>query len=372
MTTKIAFYAPLKSPDHPIPSGDREIARLMMRALRLAGYEVSLVSDVISYQKRPSVELYEKRRAEVRSEEERLRLLWDEEQSRIPDLWFTYHPYCKSPDWLGPPLCRAFDIPYVTAEACRTRQGEPDDWLAGRAAAQEAVRMADANFVLKDSDWRYLETFLPDMNKAIRIAPFIELSALPDRRERTEARDVPALLAAGMMRPGHKMQSYTLLARALEKISDIPWTLTVAGDGPERDVIERFPAFAEPGRVRFLGSVAHGDMFALLDESDAFVWPGIGEAIGLVFLEAQARGVPVIAFDTAGVPLVVANEVGGLLAPEGDTGAYAGALARLLKEPQLRMKLGDRAREYVREHHDVSAVAAIFKSTIDPLFDRAH
>ena len=70
--------------------------------------------------------------------------------------------------------------------------------------------------------------------------------------------------------------------------------------------------------------------------------------------------------------LVVANEVGGLLMPEGDTDAYAGSLARLLKDPQLRMKLGDRAREYVREHHDVGTVAAIFKAAIDPLVDRAH
>ena len=168
------------------------------------------------------------------------------------------------------------------------------------------------------------------------------------------------------------MQSYSLLAEALEKLSHIPWTLTIAGDGPEREAIGQFPAFADPDRVKFLGSVAHGDMFTLLDESDVFVWPGIGEAIGLVFLEAQARGVPVVAFDTAGVPLVVANEVGGLLAQEGNTEAFANALVRLLKDPQLRATLGDRARAYVRDHHDVRAVAANFKSTIEPLFDRDH
>ena len=121
MTYRVAFYAPLKSPNHPIPSGDRLIARLMMRALKLAGFNVTLVSEVISYQKRPSPELYNKRRAAVHEEELRLARLWDLQPDDRPDLWFTYHPYCKSPDWLGLPLCQRYDIPCVTAEACRTR-----------------------------------------------------------------------------------------------------------------------------------------------------------------------------------------------------------------------------------------------------------
>ncbi|WP_136657386.1 glycosyltransferase family 4 protein [Nitratireductor sp. XY-223] len=370
MAAKVAFYAPLKSPDHPIPSGDREIARLMMRALGIAGYDVSLISEVISYQKRPAAELYDKRRSDVTAERTRIERLWRDDPPSIPDLWFTYHPYCKSPDWLGSPLCRQFGIPYVTAEACRTRQGGPADWLEGRAATQEAVRQAAANFVLKDSDWQYLETFLPDMSAAVRIPPFLDMSALPPVGETGAAADVPRLLAAGMMRPGAKMRSYTLLAEALAKLEDASWTLTVAGEGPERDVIERFPVFADPGRVEFRGSVAHEDMFTLFDESDVFIWPGIGEAIGLVYLEAQARGLPVVAFETAGVPLVVANDVGGLLVPEDDTGAFAEALAGLLKEPQLRARLGQRGQQYVRDHHDVPAVAAIFKTTLDPLIMR--
>ncbi|WP_419913409.1 glycosyltransferase family 4 protein [Hoeflea sp.] len=370
MAARVAFYAPLKSPDHPIPSGDREIARLMMRALSLAGYDVRLVSDVISYQKRPSADLYETRLASVASEEARIRQLWSDEPERVPDLWFTYHPYCKSPDWLGPPLCRAFDIPYVTAEACRTGQGGADDWLKGRAATQKAVRMASANFVLKDSDWRYLSTVLPDMNTAIRIAPFIDLGALPPSSKRRVMADSPVLLAAGMMRPGAKMQSYRLLAEVLAAIEDQPWTLTIAGDGPKRDAIAELLSFAGKSRVDFRGSVVHEDMFSLMDDSDIFVWPGVGEAIGLVFLEAQARGLPVVAFETAGVPLVVANEVGGLLVPENDTEAFAEALVRLLQDPSLRSRLGRQGRDYVSAGHDVSTVAELFRSTIDPLINR--
>ena len=46
---RIAFYAPLKPPDHPVPSGDRRMAQLLFEALRLAGHEPFLVSRLRSY-----------------------------------------------------------------------------------------------------------------------------------------------------------------------------------------------------------------------------------------------------------------------------------------------------------------------------------
>jgi len=371
MTAKVAFYAPLKSPFHHIPSGDREIARLMMRALRLADYEVDLISEVISYQKRPSNDLYETRHAAVLAEEQRIGSLWDTDPDSRPDVWFTYHPYCKSPDWLGPPLCERFGIPYVTAEACRTHQGQDSDWARGRTAVQSAVRMANANFVLKDTDWAYLETFLPTMDSAVRIPPFLDLASQPDApsldpRVAFEA-ERPLLFAAGMMRPGAKKESYRLLATALARLDHRNWNLVVAGDGPERSFVEAQFGFLEPDRVVFLGSVDHDDMFALMDRADLFVWPGIGEAIGQVYLEAQSRGLPVVAMSTAGVPLVVSNDVGGILTAEGDVEAYGREIDGLLDDPERLARLSVGAAKYVRSNHDVEAVASTFRRVLDPI-----
>lgn len=371
MTAKVAFYAPLKSPYHHIPSGDREIARLMMRALRLAAYEVDLISEVISYQKRPSIDLYDTRHAAVLAEEQRIRSLWNSDPDSRPDVWFTYHPYCKSPDWLGPPLCKRFGIPYVTAEACRTHQGQDSDWARGRSAVQAAVRAADANFVLKDTDWDYLETFMPMMDSAVRIPPFLDLASQPrtptlDPRVVFEA-DQPLLFAAGMMRPGAKKESYRLLATALAGLDHRNWNLIVAGDGPERSFVESQFGFLEPDRVVFLGSVEHDDMFALMDRADLFVWPGIGEAIGQVYLEAQSRGLPVVAMSTAGVPLVVSNDVGGILTADGDVVAYGSEIDGLLDNPGRLAGLAAGAAEYVRSSHDVQAVASTFRLILDPI-----
>ncbi|MEM6462898.1 MAG: glycosyltransferase family 4 protein [Pseudomonadota bacterium] len=366
---KIAFYAPLKSPDDPTPSGDREIARLMMKALRFAGYDVELMSQVISYQKRPTQELYEMRKATVSAEEARIRNLWNSDRSVIPDLWFTYHPYCKSPDWLGPSLCKAFGVPYVTAEACRTRQGVDGDWKEGRAAAQAAIRFAKVNFVLKESDWRYLSSLMPAMETAVRIKPFIDMADLPpvSRPASLFENDAPTVFSAGMMRPGAKMESYKVLAAALNQISDKKWNLVVAGEGPERTRVEDLLHHAGAARVKFTGSVEHEQMFALMDSSDIFAWPGIGEAIGLVYLEAQARGVPVVALQTAGVPLVVKDSVGGLLTEEDRPDVYAAAIGRLLDSPELREQLGTAGRHHVAEHHDLRTTAAIFRSHIDKI-----
>lgn len=371
MSVNVAFYAPLKSPYHHIPSGDREIARLMMRALRLAGYKVELISDVISYQKRPSAELYDKRRAAVRAEEQRIASLWEAEPASRPDLWFSYHPYCKSPDWLGPPLCQRFGIPYVTAEACRTHQGQDSDWFAGRMAVQSSVQMARANFVLKNTDWTYLNSFMPRMETAVRIPPFLDLASQPEQPTHDSRigfpDDKPLLFAAGMMRPGAKSESYRQLAEALTGLDNHDWNLIIAGDGPGRTVVESQFAFLAPDRVMFLGSVEHEEMFALMDRADVFVWPGIGEAIGQVYLEAQSRGLPVVAMKTAGVPLVVSDQVGGILTAEGDTEAYGRAIGRLLEQPDLLTKLSRTAPDYVRKNHDVEAVASTFRSVLDPI-----
>src|SRR3546814_13091789 len=67
--------------------------------------------------------------------------------------------------------------------------------------------------------------------------------------------DLPWLLAAAMVRPGDKLQSYQILAQALRAIPDIPWQLVVAGDGPARAAVMPAFAWAQPARARFLGLV---------------------------------------------------------------------------------------------------------------------
>src|SRR5690349_3295279 len=123
---RIAFYAPLKAPDHPVPSGDRQMGRLLMAALRSLGHEVEVVSRLRAFLPTAEPTAQYGLEAEARAEIIRLSQQWRSGIS--PDLWFSYHPYYKAPDLIGPDLARRFDIPYVTAEASYSGKRDREGW----------------------------------------------------------------------------------------------------------------------------------------------------------------------------------------------------------------------------------------------------
>ena len=370
MAARIAFYAPLKPPDDPAPSGDREIARLMMAALAAAGYDVELASRFISYQKRPDADIFRARQEAGRREAARLIELW-RESDRRPQLWFTYHPYCKAPDWLGPAVATALSIPCASAEACRTHQGRDIDWLKGRATVQAAIRLTAVNFCLKPSDEAYLRSFLPDMRSVVPLRPFIDPDGWAVERPATGPAALfthagPIIIAVGMMRPGVKTASYRLLAESLSGLMDLPWNLVIIGDGPERKAVEAMFAFAGD-RVHFTGALPRSQVLGWMQVGDLLAWPGIGEAIGMVYLEAQALGLPIAACDTAGVANVVTDGVTGLLAPQATPAAFRDTLSVLLASEDKRRRLSAAGPGAIAAGHDIASAAATLKRAIDPL-----
>jgi glycosyltransferase involved in cell wall biosynthesis len=98
-------------------------------------------------------------------------------------------------------------------------------------------------------------------------------------------------------------------------------------------------------RVYFTGF--RTDMPALLAASDVFALPSFQEPFGLVYLEAMAMKKPVIALDNGGTPEVVEHGKSGLLSPPGDLSSLARNLLALLREPELRARMGDYGRRQV-------------------------
>jgi glycosyltransferase involved in cell wall biosynthesis len=375
MPGRIAFYAPMKPPDHQIASGDREIGRLMVTALERAGFTVETASRFISYQNRPDKERFQALKEE--GEVEAKRIIGDIRAGRrpAPDIWFTYHPYCKAPDWVGPDVARALSIPYVTAEACRTRQGSEADWQDGRQAVREAIRLAKVNFCLKPSDEAYLRSILPDMKSVVPLKPFLDVDAARAGASSIDAaspfdRPAPLLVAVGMMRPGVKILSYRLLAESLSGLGDKKWNLVVIGDGPERSNVEAMFGFAGNECIHFTGALPRRDVLGWMKAADMLVWPGIGEAIGMVYLEAAACGLPVAACDVANVATAVTNGESGLLAHEAEVPTYHELLDRMLADASLRQRLAEGGRVTVGRDHDIGHAAATLKAAIEPLLER--
>ncbi len=99
-------------------------------------------------------------------------------------------------------------------------------------------------------------------------------------------------------------------------------------------------------RVHFTGR--RDDIGNVLTAFDVFALPTLREALGTVFIEAAAMGVPVIGTDVGGVPETMQAGVTGLLVPPGDPAALAAALQSLLADPALRRRMGDAGRELIR------------------------
>ncbi len=74
--------------------------------------------------------------------------------------------------------------------------------------------------------------------------------------------------------------------------------------------------------------------------------PSYSESFGLVAIEAQATGTPVIAAEVGGLPVAVRDEVTGLLIPGHDPADYAQALHRLLADKDLAGRMGAAAARH--------------------------
>jgi glycosyltransferase involved in cell wall biosynthesis len=367
---RIAFYAPLKPPDHPRPSGDRQMARMLFAALRRAGYDVQLASRYVAYSKRPDAALMHERRAGALLEAQRLLRDW-EASGLWPDLWFCYHPYDKAPDWLGVAVCEALGIPMLTAEPCRTHQEPAAAWAPWRDEAQRGLAMAALHLVMNDDDEAYLRSFVPG-ERLLRFVPFLDADELEDPpaaapNDAWHTGDACRLLAVGMLRPGAKLESYRVLAQALAELQGRRWQLAVAGGGPAQDDVRAAFAWDTSGRVRFLGEQSQAQVGALMRSCDLLAWPGCREAYGMVYLEAAAHAKPAAALRTHGVPQVVAHGVGGLLADPPDAAGYRAVLDTLIGDAALRARLGAGARQLVQGRHSAVRAAAQLREAIDPL-----
>src|SRR5438270_6189544 len=149
---RIAFYAPLKPPGHPTPSGDRRIARLFLEALRRAGHQPFVASRLRSFDAGGDARHQARLAALGQRSAERLLWQWRERPETAPRLWFTYHLHYKAPDWLGPAISAALGIPYVIAEASYAAKRASGPWASGHHAVERALRQADAVIGLNSND----------------------------------------------------------------------------------------------------------------------------------------------------------------------------------------------------------------------------
>lgn len=136
-------------------------------------------------------------------------------------------------------------------------------------------------------------------------------------------------------------------------------TLTLAGDGPARAGAEaRAKALGIDGSVRFAGFMTQGQVADLLARSDMLVLPSFAEGLPVVYMEALASRIPVVASRVAGVQELVEDGVTGYAVPPGDLPTLVDRIIRLMDNPNAARDMGLAGRSVVEQQFDIAREGA--------------
>lgn len=173
----------------------------------------------------------------------------------------------------------------------------------------------------------------------------------------------PTVLAVARMYPRKRLGD--LLEAAALLRARIPGVrVRIVGEGPEaRALRRRRHALGLDDVVTFLGEVSRQALAVEYAGADVFCLPTVQEGFGLVFAEAMAAGLPVVACRAAAVPEVVEDRRTGLLVTPRSPDELAMAMETLLTNPDLRARLGEAGRRRA-EALDLAPVAARFLEAV--------
>ena len=237
---------------------------------------------------------------------------------------------------------------------------------AGRAALRRVARGVDVMTAV--SGWT-ASRLAPHVGPRVGGAPLVRLSPGVDTAEFSPAADGAAVrrrLRLGAQEPVVVCVSRLMprkgqdtLVRLLPRLrAAVPGTrLLLVGGGPSRDRLRRLAAALEVAdAVHLTGSVPRPELPAHYAAGDVFAMPcrtRLGgtdvEGLGIVYLEAAACGLPVVAGDSGGAPETVRDGVTGRVVPGRDEAAVLDALVARLRDPASARAEGEAGRRHVQE-----------------------
>jgi glycosyltransferase involved in cell wall biosynthesis len=197
---------------------------------------------------------------------------------------------------------------------------------------------------------------------AFGVADTDERGPIPDAIARLRPAGAPLIVSVSRHDP-RKGIDVLLRALAALRAAGVPYRACLVGPGPllaaDRDLAASLglsETVAIPGHVP--------DVFAYLRQADVFVLPSLQEGSGSIsLLEALQMGTAVIASDCDGIPEDVVGERDALLVPPRDAGALQAALARLLADAPLRVRLGQRGRQIYEQRFSARTLVSALTAT---------
>ena len=200
------------------------------------------------------------------------------------------------------------------------------------------------------------------------------IAVVPPGLDRLEILPIPRgdgpvrLLSVGTVTP---RKGHVLLVEALADLTDLPWRLTIIGSlardpATARQLRDTIAREGLADRITLAGEYPPGTLGPAYAAADLFVLPSFYEGYGMVFAEAMAHGLPILATTGGAIPQTVPGSA-GILVPPGDRTALATALARLIGDGALRRTLGAGAAATAAALPDWPATACAFGAALDQL-----
>lgn len=353
---RIAYYMPLKPPGHANPSGDLVTGRELREFLVTQDHQVELASSLRSRW------IYWKPHNLLRLRPEKKRICRRLQKDPV-QLWLTYHTYYKAPDLLGGPCCKALDIPYVIFQGIySTKRRRKLKSLPGFILNRSALMAAQMVYTNKRKDEKNLHRLLPQ-ERVSYLAPGIQPGLFGfDAELRKEVRahwqvgDRKVVLSTAMLRPGVKTAGIQQVIRSCASLihGGHKILLVIIGDGRNRQLLESEAGERLGDACVFAGRIDRLELYRYYSGADLFAFPGIEESLGMVYLEAQSTGLPVVAFSDWGASEAVVDQQTGLLTPAARPEEFTAAIERLLTDKELREDMGQAGRTHVRANHNLT------------------
>lgn len=250
---------------------------------------------------------------------------------------------------------------YVHGEELNTMATSRElTFLAHRVFGSAKVVIANSRHTadLLRRDWAVTDDRLRVLHPGVDAESFHPAAPDPVWRKNIGWGDRPILLTVGRLqaRKGHDRMIEALAE--LTQRGDMSTCYAIAGDGPERRRLESLAKQLDlQDRVLFMGRLSDDELLRCYQQCDVFVLPnrtvaGDFEGFGMVLLEAQACGKPVLAGATGGTAEAMLPNDTGLLVDADNAVALADAAQTLLGDPIRRLSMGRRGRAWVQEHFD--------------------
>ena len=255
-------------------------------------------------------------------------------------------------------------LPLVTGARL---EGRPMDGVM--EAERRALHCAARIIVTGKAALPLLAQYAPPFDRVIVVEPGTDRAPLARGSRHAPDRMAPIeLLCVANV---NAIKGHEMLLDALAAIPDKGWRLTCVGSltrdpGTVERVRTAITRLGLDERVLLAGELRHDALESSFDRADVFVFAARQETYGMAVAEALARGIPVVSTGTGAIAELVDHEA-GLVVPVDDRAALASALARVIRDDDLRRRLAEGARRVRSRLRTWEEAAERMGAVLDPL-----